>query len=515
MNEVHGSSTQHSVKENQIYEMAKNEVHTQISKWKKSAYFWSVVFLVVMGLIAVISMWYIADLSNDMLLKIKESVQSSMQSANDVTSQEEVKEIGIQIERNNLLSADYLAVVLPILIALSGSFIAFLGMNRLKMFDERIDKTRADMLSELETMVKNQVIADRAQYAKEIEEAIQEQSNQFTNMLKHSKDEFEQIKCKHVAEIEEAGNDFSWLKEAAKTEDFDLSIHSVIDAHNQVEILRRSRPTNYVTLVKTIVDRVCGNKPLSGDSADYHNLSAELARGSLYYEATKVLQRGLTLFGNDPDLLADLIHYATQGGMMNIAQEAYNKLDGLDKRLWTWRCYIFSSGYFKTIGNLNEADKLCDDCIQALPTDEHGYREKAEIVKLLTPGMGGIKNCIYILERALRANINCPQCASLLAETHLELGKYQEALDAANRAILELAQEQPRVNVSYVFYIRATCYDRMFLHSIKEKNQDTNLAVLACLDYKTALDFNKLASSSAQQAATRIRILGTHIENDP
>lgn len=157
---------------------------------------------------------------------------------------------------------------------------------------------------------------------------------------------------------------YAWLEATIANKEADLDFHTVDDAHKLVERLRNIKPTGYISIIKKIVDRVCSDVELSGDSADYHNLAAEMARGSMYIESCRVLKKGLCYFPKDTDLLSDLIEYATKGSMFDDADEATNQLlNDIPRRLWTWRCYEFICDYYRAIGELEKADKLCDELI--------------------------------------------------------------------------------------------------------------------------------------------------------
>lgn len=493
-------------------ELRRSEIHAITSKimdekfkgWKKSAFIFGMAFLLVMAAIVAIGVWYIADLAE---------IISTMADAANATQQST-----ITIERNGLLSADYLAAVIPLLLALGGSFIAFLGMNRLKMFDERIDQTRSEMLKEIESKVKSEVAIDRIAFTKQIVQSMEDELQKFDDAVKSADTQLIAQKDKYIEEIDGRfgifDSKYAWLQTAIEEEQVDLNFHTVDDAHKLAEQLRNEKPNGYVDILKKIVDRVCSDFKISGDASDYHNLSAELAQGSMYIEACKVLKKGLTFFQTDTNLLSDLVEYATKGSMFDDAYKSVQQLNNIERRLWTWRCYEFICDYYRAIGKLEEADKLCDTCILLLPDDEHAYRSKAEIARQIYPGMDGIEKSIQILNRAISLNINCPQCANALAETYLAFGQYEDALCAANRAILELAQEQPHVNISSVFYNRATIQDRMFMQKLGQHDPNQSLADAAYEDYRMALGFRELQPIVMLQAHRRMEILKHYVSTD-
>lgn len=479
-----------------------NEImNKKFQGWKKSLFTFGMVFLLVMSVIIAISVLYIADLA-----KILSEIENASRDMQGMT---------VSIERNALLSADYLAVVVPILLALGGSFIAFLGMNRLKMFDERIDLTRSEMLKEIESKVKGEVSVDRTEFYEKILKGIKDEQDQFFGKVRDTGCELENQKDKYIKEIEQQYRNFderyAWLEATVKSKQADLNFYTINDAHILVEQLRDKKPNGYVEIIRKIVDRVCGSEEISGDSSDYHNLSAEIARGSMYIESCKVLKKGLYFFQKDTDLLSDLIEYATKGSMFEDALDAVEQLNNIDYRIWNWRCYEFTCDYYRAIGELEKANELCDRFIEFIPDDEHGYRSKAEVVKLLYPGKKGIEASIEILEKAIEENVNCPQCANALAEMYLSSGRYEDALQASNRAVLELAQQQPHINVSYVFYNRATIQDRMFMQGMDEEFSNHLLVDRAYMDYRTALELGMLDKIVERQAQIRMKILESYV----
>ena len=133
---------------------------------------------------------------------------------------------------------------------------------------------------------------------------------------------------------------------------------------------------------------------------------------------------------------------------------------------------------------------------------------------MLSPGKDGIKKSIDILQLAIDNHVNCPQCANALAEIYLSIGEFDEALKAVNQAILELAQDQPHINVAYVFYNRAVIQDRMFMQGLNNSDSIQSLANNAYKDYNLSLSFHMLGSIVSHQAQVRIKILEQYVSQD-
>ena len=525
-------------------ETARDIAEKKYASLRRGLAVFGIAFFAVGVAIVTASVFYIANLA-DTISQLAEVAQSS-------------ETVVASIERNNLLSSDYMAVVIPMLIALAGAFITFLGMERLKSFDERIDETRKDIRDEFDdfrkqidqsetdmreglrqfdkTIAENQRTAE-AEIAKKITDGIDaEKKNHLKALDDRSSDlldQFEQESKKkqdelatNVGEQQEdlkelerkLDEKFGWLKGIISEGNIDPSVPTVFDAHRLVERLRAEKKGDYIQAIHQIAEYVCKADNLSGDYADYHNLAAEFARGSMYLEACEILEKGITYFPKNVDLLSDMVEYATKASMFRKAEQAVSSLsdeNNIPRRSWNWRCYEFICDYYRARGKFDEAYQICKEFIEAIPDDEHGYGSKAEIERILQPGMEGILTSITTLEDALKEGINCPQCANALTETYLSIGEYEKALDTANRTIQELAQQQPHVNIAYVYLNRANAQDRMFLSlTADEKEKQAQVAERAYADYAMALTLPRLSFLVKQQAETRMKVLKPYLSQE-
>ena len=498
------------------------EIKKQIAAYKKVFYFWIVAFFVVMIALIVFSIVYIANLG----AAVSEVAESINQTGN----------VQISLERNNLLSADYLATVIPILITLAGSLLAFLGMNRLKMFDERIDKNRVDILAEMGEKVKSAVELTQEKQSETIIEKVKtidgnhlERMNEIVEQCQTIKSENQQLISEFsitvtnsiskveqevqtsLSRFDEMANQFEkkygWLREPITENRVDLNFTTLSGACTVVEALCKNKASNYIALIKGVVNNVISSPDINGSANDYHNLAAALAREDLYNEACSILDKGRTLFKADTDLLSDLVQYASEVSKTDAAEKAVSSLLDIDSIFWSWRCYEFLINYYTSIGDLKEAYRLSIEFIEKYPNNERGYRQKAEIELQLHRGSEGIKEAITTLKQAIENHVNCPQCANALGEIMLSQGDYDEAIKYESKAIMELAQEQPHINIAHVFFNRATAYDRIFMRNLMSGVICKETAEKGIDDYKAALTFPKLASITAEQAKQRLILL--------
>lgn len=523
------------------------DAEEQVTELKKAYKKWKTVVIWI-GC-TIIAVFLIVAALNAHYIRATESTFSQLQEAiNEVSLKatdnvEESRTITVEVNHANLLSADYLAGIIPVIIGLAGALIVFLGMERLKAFDERIDAAnseigeklngfdqkieqnrntlRAELTTEAGRSVQSKFVEEREKWT-EREKAVSEAQIKSIGELNKQKEvlasELDDEALKHLQELDAKAqeyvdglNSYTWLKAIINEGETEISVPTVEDAHRLTERLRVQKPAGHIHMIRQVVDKVC-NETLSGDKDDYHNFSAELARGNMYNEACRILERGLSFFPYDTDLLADFVEYATKGSMLESAKEKVDKLqNSIPRKLWNWRCYQFISNYYKTVGNIELAYKICDDSIKAIPDDEHGYRSKAELERLMNSGQVGIDNSISVLEEALKRNITCPQCANTLSEILLANGRFEEALEASNRAIRDLAQQQPHITVAFVFYNRANILDRMFLQDAEKAEDRQSLAESACADYIMALSLEQLTMIVANQAKARIQILSSYL----
>lgn len=352
-------------------------------------------------------------------------------------------------------NTDYLELIIPILIAIAATFIAFLGMNRLKDMDIQVDQMRSSINIELDKEIKR-VASLRSDLSEHIDVAISRKTvgfaenmeeklmdvsnNEVQQVIKSQNDALSEIsKSKEAAlelfeQIKADWNYFDkrykWLlsSEQVTKDTFFKEVATVYDVHQAVEAMWNShdRPDNVADLTQRYVGKVTADDSvLRGDDDDYHNLAAECASHYLYNLACEVCETGLKFFKKNIDLLADWIQYGTKLGDINVV-------------------------------------------------------------------------------------INNPLCANKLAELLSDCGRLEEALVAANRAIQELSQGQPSVNYGYVVYQRALIQDRMSYNKNIDSARAFDLATKAIIDYQVAINSKRLSTVSLKQANIRCNMLKTY-----
>ena len=440
-------------------------------------------------------------------------------------------------------NTDYLELVLPILLAIVAAFIAFLGINRLKDMDAQVNQMRNSISTELDKEIKR-VASLRSDLAEHIDVAVSTKTQTFavemegklesvsqdgekkvTERKEHALIEIDESKKEFIAladqakeKLESFDQRYSWLlsNEHTAKNVFLKEVASVYDVHQIVEAIWNSdnKPDNIAELTKRYVEKVITKtSDLRGDENDYHNLAAECARHSLYAMACEICEAGLVFFPQNIDLLSDWIQYGTATGNIDAAViEPLNRLLAIDKTHWSWRAFDFTVDYYIAAGMFEEAENLADDFVLYCPYEERAYYCQAEVYQKRYAKEEGIHKTIIALQTAMDKNINCPLCENKLADVLSDCGRLDEALVAANRAIQELAQEQPSVNYGYVIYRRALILDRMAYKAQADRLDAHDIAVKAAIDYKMAINSRRLNPITSRQATVRYDMLKTYFK---
>ena len=440
-------------------------------------------------------------------------------------------------------NTDYLELVLPILLAIVAAFIAFLGINRLKDMDAQVNQMRNSISTELDKEIKR-VASLRSDLAEHIDVAVSTKTQTFavemegklesvsqdgekkvTERKEHALIEIDESKKEFIAladqakeKLESFDQRYSWLlsNEHTAKNVFLKEVASVYDVHQIVEAIWNSdnKPNNIAELTKRYVEKVITKtSDLRGDENDYHNLAAECARHSLYAMACEICEAGLVFFPQNIDLLSDWIQYGTATGNIDAAViEPLNRLLAIDKTHWNWRAFDFTVDYYIAAGMFEEAENLADDFVLYCPYEERAYYCQAEVYQKRYAKEEGIQKTIIALQTAMDKNINCPLCENKLADVLSDCGRLDEALVAANRAIQELAQEQPSVNYGYVIYRRALILDRMAYKAQADRLDAHDIAVKAAIDYKMAINSRRLSPITSRQATVRYDMLKTYFK---
>ena len=417
-------------------------------------------------------------------------------------------------------ATEYLKIIAPILVTFVGAIFGFLGWGRLKGFDDQIDRLRKELREDirvekqaltaarmgLEKRLPDEIQSGIILHGGDWEKRVQAQGEKERHMLE---EDWKQFLDKSKSMMKDFDDKYNWLKAEGKSAaDLKGMLNPVTlyDAHKNIEEMFSNKASESYTAAKEFTKQIIAGE-LQGDSNDFHNFAAELARQNLYREACQICEAGTSdkLFPENVDLLADWIQFATKLGDYAAVEHALAKLEGLDYLLWNWRAYDFTVDYFLARGNTDEAERYAKQFVESRPNEERAYYSLASVYEQ----MNDTERLLNTLRRPIEDGITCPMCANKLADLLSDCGRLDEALKYADIAVADLAQEQPSVNYAFVFYRRALICDRLCRRA--RANNESEKAFMYAKesigDYDIAIRSRKLTYITLSQAQTRRDLL--------
>lgn len=236
--------------------------------------------------------------------------------------------------------------------------------------------------------------------------------------------------------------------------------------------------------LQSVAEVVLNNANMFGRAAEYHNLGAEYARQDDYYNAFRVVEKGLQQYPNDIDLLANAIHYGSFCGKIAECEKYKTQLKTRPRGAWNWRAFTFLIDYLKEQAEmapiedimelLDEALAIAEEYQRVLPLEEKGYIAEFEVRKIRQRYIRESQNPDAVrdadeeyqaaknaLKKALDNDaIVAVQCALSYADLVFEERKYEETVDVCAKA-LGYIETQPSARITYFKYLSALSKDAL------------------------------------------------------
>lgn len=396
--------------------------------------------------------------------------------------------------------SDWLKMVLPIVGGAIVSIFAFLGVDRLKNFDERQDRLAKELRNDLYTQVDNAVklVQPRLNETyQEWETALQgklSEYDKYFSLVAERIDKYDKI-IGSVEKLEEVSDAIGNVEEAHK---FIAEQFSNTSA-NTAERSQRTR------VLLALVDRV-KHGDIKGDSSDYHNLASELANQNYFEFASDVTRKGLELFGDNIDLLSDFTYYSHKSGHTDDVKIGISRLEKIEKNIWNWRAFTFYIDVLNdgeaTKENRDKVLQCVKDYKRVLPDEERAYMAEYETFKKYGE-LDSAESALVVAEECLAMTA---QCSLALSKIYHMRGDYEKAINSATRAILSQAETQPSSSTGAAFAHRGFSKDAKIHKSVLYGvNIDTQYSAIqsAINDYKMAVRFGY----SFRNLDARIKIL--------
>ena len=255
-------------------------------------------------------------------------------------------------------------------------------------------------------------------------------------------------------------------------------------------------------LVTTVLDK---QPELLGSENGFHNFAVNFSKRDDSEVACEIVERGLLLFPDSTDLLADYLQMGSECGKFDRCEECYNKLMSIEYSTWTWRAYSFSIDYLivlsSGVGGIKDLDELKNKALEIakqyrihMPNNEGSYCSEADIYSKfhqydmkISALKNGIEKCDF-----------SPKCSLRYADILIDEGNYDEAIKVIEK-LLGMISSQESVNMAYVYYISGICK-----YALMMRNKDFSKEAVNSIycDFLIAMD-NGLGSDSYRINASK------------
>ena len=270
----------------------------------------------------------------------------------------------------------------------------------------------------------------------------------------------------------------------------------------------------YMDFLYRIKEFVLEAKKIDGDANDFHNFAVNFARRNDKCTACKILERGIDKYPYNVDLLADYLAYGYECDEKIKCKEYYNRLRKTPAAKMTWRGYDFAIDYLLHLVDNASTDKEVESLRERIeertwaykkrfPNNEDGYLTEAQVFLKF----GEENRAIQVLKEAID-KCAAPKCCLRYAEIMMTKGKYDEVISIALKGISVSAQEQPSINVPYLFYLSGLAKDAQIHADGQNGYSDRERVLDVFSDYRVAESlFDESRTAYVKNLRNRAKIL--------
>lgn len=378
---------------------------------------------------------------------------------------------------------DWFKMILPVAGGAIVSIFAFLGVDRLKDFDDRQDRLARELRDEVDAQIENTVRLVRPK----LDEVYDEWEKDTNKRLQEYEDSLNSL-TDRIHKYDKVFGSFE------KIEEISDAIGNVSEAHTFLRKLFSESQSDVADgaqrtrIVLTLVGRVKDGN-IKGDSDDYHNLASELARNDYYECAADVVDEGLKVFSDDIDLLSDCIYYSRAAGRKDAVEKGIKRLDSIGREMWNWRAFTFYISVCNGMESNEENKKKTIECVETykriLPDEERAYMAEYETYKKYGE-LERAEDALVVADSKLAMTA---QCSLTLSRIYHMKGEFDKAIKSATKAIQGQAEEQPSSNTGAAYVQRGFSKDAKIHREILNGSHaiDYDMVHSAIRDYRMGM----------------------------
>lgn len=379
--------------------------------------------------------------------------------------------------------SDWLKLILPIVGGAIVTIFAFLGVDRLKNFDERQDRLAKELRSNVSEQVDNavklvqpQLIEVYQEWEKNLKEKLTSYDGAF-QLVQERIDKYDKI----IGSVETLEEVSDAIGNVAEAHDF---VAELLSKGINVSDDKIKRTRILLALIQRVKD-----EEIKGDCNDYYNLATALAQFDYYEFASDVTEVGLRLFRENADLQIGLAYYSHKAGLADRVEMALNNIDLENTNKWNWRTFTYYisiiNDHAATPDNKEKALKCVGDYKRILPDDERAYMAEYQTYKK----HGELDKAEKALADAEQQLAMTAQCSLALSKIYHMRGEYEQAILSATRAILSQAETQPSSDTGAAFAYRGFAKDAKVHKSVlngANATEQRELILSAISDFEMA-----------------------------
>ena len=184
---------------NEAADQRMEKLEGEYEKWKHSVRWMGSVIICAFLIVAALNAHYIRAVEST-FSRLQDAINTVSASVGTITPSDEAtgetpdsQIITVEVDHANLLSADYLAGIIPVIIGLAGALVVFLGMERLKAFDERIDSANSATREKLDEFRK-----EASENHEKLQKEIEGKLGQFDIRIEQRHSQFREDQYKEI-----------------------------------------------------------------------------------------------------------------------------------------------------------------------------------------------------------------------------------------------------------------------------------------------------------------------------
>lgn len=212
-----------------------------------------------------------------------------------------------------------------------------------------------------------------------------------------------------------------------------------------------------------LVDALLDQSRVIGSANSFHNFAVNFSKFDDSETACEIVEKGLLLFPNNTDLLADYIQMGSECGKFKQCDECYKKLIDIGFETWTWRAFSFTIDYLLLlctgIGCAQQIEEMKNTALAIVaeyrkrkPNREESYCSEADIYDAFNE----YDKKLEILQEGIRVCKSSPKCSLRYADALVDSGEYEKA-NSIIQNMLSMVGSQENIKTSYVYYLSGLC----------------------------------------------------------